>query len=140
MKILLAGMVVILTLWSDAMRAQSTAHSSPADAGFIRSKIMPHFHLLSDSGAIEFVAIDSLDDAARNSLRAYASAVSAEVARSNFDAPLFSEHGAPPNIQALKERKNAFTCQVEELSGGVRIRITSSDQETRQALHDFLRF
>jgi hypothetical protein len=131
---------LILTLHANTICAQTTPGPATSPFAFDQKEIALHFLLFANGGAIDLVAKDSSKSSGHEVLRKSAHQISENLAAGNFDRPLFPEAAPPPNLPALRKQKAAFVYQTEEITNGLRIRITTSDPGARETLHDFLRF
>jgi hypothetical protein len=123
------------------MQTDAELKKRGADAmGFDQGKTAHHFRLYTTGGAIEVVANDSTDGASRDQIRMHLKTIADEFAGGNFGKPVATHGELPPGARTMQERRNSLTFKYEELSAGGRVRITASDPEATDAVHEFLRY
>jgi TusA-related sulfurtransferase len=111
-----------------------------AAMGFDQENTAHHFRLSETGGAIEVVTNDPAADATIGFIRTHLKEIAADFSRGDFSKP-FATHGeVPPGVRAMQERKNALAFRYEDLPGGGRVRITTSDANATNAVHEFLRY
>ena len=111
-----------------------------AAMGYDQNKTTHHFRLFSAGGAIEVVTNDLADDATVRQVRLHLKDIAADFSRGDFGKP-FATHGeVPPGVRTMQERKAALAFRYEDMPGGGRVRITTSDAKASEAVHEFLRY
>ena len=111
-----------------------------AAMGFDQDATSHHFRLTPSGGAIEVGVKNPSDAASLAAVRAHLQEIAGEFARGNFAKP-FATHGeAPPGALEMEQRKAALAYTYEETPVGGRVAITASDENARQAVHEFLRY
>jgi hypothetical protein len=108
--------------------------------GFPHDKTTHHFRLYSDGGAIEITANDSQDSKNSQAIRSHLTHIIAMFSNGDFSIPTFIHDQMPPGVPVMKRKRAAISYSFEELPFGGRVRIKTTDQEARKAVHDFLRF
>ena len=61
-------------------------------------------------------------------------------AEGNFKIPMFVHDQTPPGVEIMQRHKGEIQYAFEETERGARIRLTTKNEDTRSAIHDFLRF
>jgi len=156
MKILLAFILCFgLTLSAQDMAScpmhkehsqKSTGHSSDVEKngdeamGFPHDKTTHHFRLSSEGGAIEVTVNDSSDVANMKAIRAHLGHIATLFADGDFAIPMFVHSQVPPGVPVMKEKRDVISYQYEEMEGGARVRIKTTDPVALNAVHKFLRF
>jgi hypothetical protein len=108
--------------------------------GFDADKTTHHFKLYKSGGAIEVVANDAADEATVGQIRTHLREIATGFANGDFGKP-FATHGEmPPGARTMQERRNALAFRYEDTPTGARVRITTSETETAEAVHEFLRY
>jgi hypothetical protein len=111
-----------------------------AAMGFDQDRTTHHFRLSDTGGAIEVIARDVADEATVSQVRTHLREIAGQFAVGDFGKP-FATHGEmPPGVLMMRQRKDALTFRYEETATGGRVRITTSDAEAMNAIHDFLRY
>jgi hypothetical protein len=108
--------------------------------GFSHEKTTHHFRLFKDGGAIEVTANDPKDTESRDQIRMHLSHIARMFADGNFQAPMLIHDQTPPGVPALQRLKAEVRYRFEEIDGGGRVSISTSNHEALLALHQFLRF
>jgi hypothetical protein len=111
-----------------------------AAMGFDQDRTTHHFRLYDTGGAIEVIARDAADEATVSQVRMHLKEIAGQFAVGDFGKP-FATHGEmPPGVLLMRQRKAALMFRYEETATGGRVRITTSDAEAVNAIHDFLRY
>ena len=108
--------------------------------GFSHEKTVHHFRLSPDGGSIEVTANTASDAESRDQIRMHLGHIAKAFAEGDFAIPMFVHDTVPPGISTMKRRGNAIEYRYEEIPGGARVRISTSDADALDAIHDFLRF
>jgi hypothetical protein len=136
----------------DCPLAAGTAHSAGHDhagdvarrgeegMGFSQERTTHHFFLTSDGGSIEVTAKVAADTASRDQIRIHLAHIREMFAAGDFSVPMFVHDTVPPGVSTMKRRAGAIRYSEEEIAGGGRVRISTTDADARDAIHDFLRF
>jgi hypothetical protein len=148
MRILaLAGALAILAPATHAQDADScSAHHAGVDArgdmvmGFDHEKTTHHFSLTTNGGMIAVSANDASDQASRDAIRGHLTHIAKMFAAGDFEAPMLVHGQTPPGVSVMKARKKTIQYAYRETAAGARIRISTADEKSLAAIHDFLRF
>ncbi len=108
--------------------------------GFSHKKTTHHFRLAKDGGAIEVTANDPNDTESRDEIRQHLPHIAAMFSAGNFDAPMFIHDQTPPGVTAMKRLKSQIRYEFASIELGGRVKISSTNREAIDAVHDFLRF
>ena len=108
--------------------------------GFSHEKVTHHFRLFDDGGAIEVQANDPQDDQSRDQIRMHFGHIAKMFAAGDFKAPMLIHDQTPPGVEIMARHKHEIQYTYETTDRGARIRITTSNEDARSAVHDFLRF
>src|SRR5258708_10308671 len=103
-------------------------------------KTTHHFRLLKDGGASEVSSNDPKDTESRDQIRAHLKHIATSFAAGNFEMPMFIHDQVPPGVPVMKRLKSQIKYEVENITGGGRVRISSTNPEAVKAVQDFLRF
>jgi hypothetical protein len=111
-----------------------------AAMGFDQGATTHHFLIDDQGGTIQVTVNDRADRTNREAIRSHLRTIARDFAQGVFAAP-FATHGEqPPGVATLRERKAAVAYRYEEIDGGARVRITTTDAQALAAAHDFLRY
>jgi hypothetical protein len=102
--------------------------------GFSHLTAKHSFKLFDDGGAIE-VRGEPLP-----AIREHLKSIAKSFAAGDFEKPEAIHEKLPDGAKEMQERRAAIRYGYEELPGGARVRIRSSDAEAVDAVHRFLRF
>jgi hypothetical protein len=116
------------------------AKRGAAGMGFSQEKTTHHFRLSADGGSIEVTANDPADEESRAQIRAHLAHIREMFSAGNFSIPMFVHDRLPPGTATMKRRASAIRYRYEDLPGGGRVVISTSDPDALDAIHDFLRF
>ncbi len=108
--------------------------------GFSHEKTTHHFVLTADGGLIEARANDIKDTATLDQIRGHFQHIVRMFADGNFNAPMLVHSQNVPGTATMTRLKTELHWSLQELPRGARITITADNQETLEAVHDFLRF
>lgn len=122
------------------MQGHSMMNRGDQAMGFSHEKTTHHFRLSKDGGAIEVEANDAKDDTSRDQIRQHLSHIAKMFADGNFKIPMFIHDQTPPGVEIMQRHKGEIQYAFEETDHGARVRITTKNEDTRSAVHDFLRF
>src|SRR5258705_12833645 len=124
----------------------SSHHAAAVDTrgdkamGFSHEKSAHHFELLSNGGIIEVSAMDKTYTATLDEIRDHLSHVAQMFSEGNFQLPMFIHDTVPPGVPVMKLKRTAITYTFESTSTRGRVRITTSDPDALNAVHQFLTF
>ena len=108
--------------------------------GFPHDKTTHHFRLSPDGGAIEVTVNDAKDTGNLQAIRMHLKHIAALFSNGDFSIPMFVHSGIPPGVTEMKDRRPDITYTFEELPAGGRVRITTTNHDALNAVHDFLNF
>ena len=108
--------------------------------GFPHDKTTHHFRLYSDGGAIEVTADDSKDSKTIAAIRSHLAHIAMMFSAGNFNAPMLIHDQTPPGVPVMKRLKSQIKYEFESVESGGRVKITTSNREAIDAVHEFLRF
>jgi len=108
--------------------------------GFSHEKTTHHFRLTKAGGAIEVTANDPNDTESRDQIRMHLTHIAGMFASGNFNAPMLIHDQTPPGVPAVKRLKSEIKYEFESIESGGRVKISSSNQQAVDAVHEFLRF
>ena len=115
-------------------------HRGDHEMGFSHEKTTHHFRLAKDGGVIEVTADDPNDTESRDQIRQHLTHIAVMFSAGNFDAPMFIHDQIAPGVPAMKRLKSQIKYDFESTELGGRVKITSSNREAIDAVHNFLRF
>jgi hypothetical protein len=108
--------------------------------GFPHDKTSHHFRLYSDGGAMEVTANDRKDSQNMQAIRSHLTHIVTMFSNGEFPIPMFIHDQVPPGAPVMKEKRAEISYIFEELPGGGRVRIKTTNMDALKAIHDFLRF
>jgi hypothetical protein len=108
--------------------------------GFSQTKTTHHFRLRIDGGAIEVTVRDAKDSESLGQIRAHLAHVREMFAAGDFSVPMFVHGQRPPGSATMKRRAGSIRYAYEDIPGGGRVAISTTDRDALDAVHDFLRF
>lgn len=108
--------------------------------GFDHTKTTHHFLLRENGGIIQVTANDPKDTESRDQIRMHLSHIAMMFSQGNFEIPMIIHDQVPPGVPVMKEKKAEIKYAYEDQDSGARIVISTSNDEARSAIHDFLRF
>jgi hypothetical protein len=111
-----------------------------AAMGFDQDKTTHHFLLATDGGSIEVGVKDLSDAESRTQVRVHLKEIAVEFAGANFDKPFATHAEIVPGVGTMQERRASITYAYEDTPEGGRVRISTSDDEARAAVHAFLQY
>jgi hypothetical protein len=140
-------MLVPLLALMFALPAQQTPAPDPGVVsrgdhamGFSHDTTTHHFLLNKSGGAIEVTANDPADLKSRDQIRMHLAHIQKKFAAGDFDVPMFIHDTTPPGVPTMIRLRDQIHYKFEQTPQGAIIRITTTNSEARQAVHDFLRF
>jgi hypothetical protein len=110
------------------------------EMGFSHEKTTHHFRLAKDGGAIEVTANDPNDTESRDQIRQHLTHIAMMFSAGNFNAPMLIHDQTPPGVPAMKRLKSQIKFEFENMESGGRVKISTSNREALDAVHEFLRF
>lgn len=111
-----------------------------AAMGFDQDSTTHHFRLFETGGGIEVVTNDPADAEGRNQIRMHLREIATDFATGNFAKPFMTHGEVAPGVTTIQARKNTLSFTYEDRPDGGMVRISTTDERTRQAVHDFLRY
>jgi hypothetical protein len=108
--------------------------------GFSHEKTTHHFQLTVEGGSIEVTANDPKDATSLTQIRAHLAHIAKLFKAGDFSMPMFTHAEQPPGVSVMTRLKEEITYTFEPIERGGRVRITSSNTEALDAVHDFLRY
>lgn len=103
-----------------------------------KQKISLQFHLSEGGGAIDIGSKDPRDVLTRDSILAYGKALAEELRKSEF-ALLFTILPSNPEFAGWVKKNGGVGFAVEEGPSGIRLEMGASGQQSRTAIHEFIR-
>jgi hypothetical protein len=131
---------------SDHVAANGDAKHGAEVDGRHDSLVMSHdttrhsFRLFADGGAIELRATDPKDSATIASVRTHLHGIASEFTKKDFKTPTFVHGYTPDGVKQMERLHSSINYRYEDVDSGARIRMTTSNPEALDAIHDFLRF
>ena len=124
------------------MGQTSPAEAARAEKGmsFDLDKTTHHFKLLAEGGIIEITANDPSDIVTRDAIQRHIAKIARMFTEGNFTIPMLVHEQTPSGVDTMKRLKSELSYAPENLSNGGRVRITTSNPQALNAVHDFLRF
>jgi hypothetical protein len=107
---------------------------------FDQSKIIHHFYLYEDGGAIELTVKDRKDAASVGALRSHLPTLAQRFAAGDFAVPPFSQAQDVPGTESLKRLRDRIVYAYDDIRDGGRVRIRTRHARALLAVHEFLRF
>jgi hypothetical protein len=128
------------------MHDQHAAHHAVVEShgdqamGFPHEKTTHHFRIMPDGGAIEVTVNDSKDTQDIQAIRTHLTHIVMMFSNGDFSTPLFVHSQVPPGTTEMKEKRAEIDYSFEELPDGGRVRISTKNHDSLNAVHDFLSF
>ena len=110
------------------------------EMGFSHTKTTHHFRITKEGGAIEVTANEANDQTSRDQIRRHLAHIAKLFGQGNFNIPMLVHNTKPPGADVMERMKSSIAYQYEEMATGGRVRITTSDPQALNAVHDFLKF
>jgi hypothetical protein len=108
--------------------------------GFDQDAVSHHFLLAPDGGTIEVEVRGDADAATRDAFRRHLRQIAAAFGSGDFDAPFATHAEVPDGVPTLERLKDVISYAFSETASGARVRITTTNEEARQAVYAFLRY
>jgi hypothetical protein len=145
--VVLCGLQLIAQdMKSCPMHKQKSEHQADVEKhggqamGFPPDKTTHHFVLTADGGAIEVTVNDAKDVENLQAIRSHLKQIAAMFSNGDFSVPMFVHSQVPPGVTELKDRRTEVRYSLEELPSGGLIRITTTNRDAINAVHDFFAF
>jgi len=106
--------------------------------GFNHGQTTHHFVLRSYGGDIDVSANDPKDTDSRDRIRHHLSMIQKKFSTGDFTDPMFIHDRVPPGVPQMKSGKVKY--EFATTSHGARLQLSSADEKTIAAIHDFLKF
>jgi hypothetical protein len=122
------------------------AHAAGVDArgdhamGFSHETTAHHFLLSQSGGAIEVDAKDTEDVTTRDQVRMHLTHIAQMFTEGNFQVPMFIHDTVPPGVAVMESKRSEISYKFEPTLNGGLVRITTTDKDALQAIHEFLAF
>jgi hypothetical protein len=111
-----------------------------AAMGFDQDKVTHHFVLSPDGGTIRVEVRDASDEASRQAIQQHLQQIAEEFAKGRFEAPLATHAELPPGVPTLQRLGASVAYRFERTPNGGTVRITTSNKDGLNAIHEFLRY
>ncbi|HLW98526.1 MAG TPA: hypothetical protein VKR82_07765 [Candidatus Acidoferrales bacterium] len=108
--------------------------------GFPQDKATHHFYLYTNGGAIQVEANSTADTETKSQIQMHLGHIAQMFADGNFEIPMLVHDQVPPGVPVMKKKRAEITYLFEKTDRGGRVRITTTNPEALQAVHNFLRF
>lgn len=111
-----------------------------AAMGFDQDTTTHHFLLAKNGGAIVVTANAKSDAASIAAIRAHLREIADAFAQGDFAKPFATHAEVPPGVATMVERKASVQYRYEDRKGGGAVVLSTRDQTTLDAIHEFLRY
>ena len=139
MWMLWTALLVMMPLGQDQHHAMNDRGAMAM--GFDQEKTAHHFLLFTDGGAIDIAVKDMKDVKDRDAIRSHLPHIATMFGNGEFDVPmLVHDTKDVPGVAVLADRRQRVTYRYTETPDGGRVDIITTDPETLNALHAFLRY
>jgi hypothetical protein len=108
--------------------------------GFDQDKATHHFTLTTNGGTIQVTAIHPADQVTHDEIQTHLREIAAAFGRGDFEKPLLTHGEVPPGVSGMQRHKDEITYTYEGLENGGIVRITTSNADALNAIHDFLQY
>jgi hypothetical protein len=108
--------------------------------GFDHLKTTHHFLLANDGGSILVEANDMGDTESRDQIRRHLHHITTMFSEGNFEVPMLIHEKTPPGSETMKQLKNEIGYEFRETERGASIKISSTNPQAIEAIHEFLKF
>ncbi|MEO6238767.1 MAG: hypothetical protein ABIQ52_17355 [Vicinamibacterales bacterium] len=108
--------------------------------GFDQEKTAHHFRTSATGGSIDVEVKDPADTASRDQIRGHLKEIASAFATGDFTKPFQTHAEVPPGVPAMERLKAVIRYKYEETARGAMVRITTSDPEALEAIHEFLAY
>ena len=107
---------------------------------FPHDRTTHHFRLYADGGAIEVTANDAKDEGNIQAVRSHLKHIVTVFSQGDFSVPIFIHDQVPPGVPVMKDKRAQISYSFEQVAAGGKVRIKTSDPDSLNAIHEFLRF
>ena len=133
------ALLVLMPLGQDQHQAMNDRGAMAM--GFDQEKTAHHFLLFTDGGAIDIAVKDAKDVKDRDAIRSHLPHIAMMFGSGDFDVPMLVHDTKDiPGVAVLADHRNTVTYRYADTPDGGRIDIITTDRETLNALHAFLRY
>ena len=108
--------------------------------GFDHLKTTHHFFLAKDGGSIQVEANDVKDTDSRDQIRRHLRHITMMFSEGNFEVPMLIHDQTPPGTEVMKQLKNEISYEFIEAERGGSIKISTTNEQAKKAIHEFLKF
>jgi hypothetical protein len=120
---------------------QAMNDSGAMAMGFDQERTAHHFLLYRDGGVIDIAVKDASDTKDRDAIRAHLPHIAMMFGSGDFEVPMLVHDTRDiPGTAVLSARKDTISYRYHETPNGGSVEIMTTDAETLQALHAFLRY
>jgi len=124
----------------DHSRHDEMEHRGNQGMGFDQDKIMHHFLLRKDGGAIQVTANSPDDKTSREEIQMHLHHIAQAFKSGDFNIPMFVHDQTPPGVSTMTKLKDQIHYKYESAENGGRVVISSANAEAVAAIHEFLKF
>lgn len=108
--------------------------------GFDQAKVVHHFYLLKNGGAVEVSAKNADDKDTIAAIQQHLANQAKAFEKGNFETPT-EVHAKPPDgVPVLKKLRREITFEVVQMDSGAALRMLTVNSQAKQAIHDFMKF
>lgn len=108
--------------------------------GFDQDKTVHHFLLRESGGAIVVTAKDAADTSSITQIRSHFQEIATSFANGAFDKPVATHGELPPGAATMTANAALIRYRYEERKDGASVVLETTDPDTREAIHQFLRY
>ena len=108
--------------------------------GFDQDRTVHHFVLRASGGEIVVTAKGANDAEVIVQVQAHLEEIAGSFGAGLFDKPLATHGEMPPGVETMAANKTRLTYRYAPLAAGGRVIIETTDEETLNAVHAFLRY
>ena len=144
--VLLTLALAALPLFADDPHADCPMHAQHVDErgdhvmGFSHEKTKHAFMIDDQGGSIEARANDPNDAQSIAAIRSHLQQIAKDFTAGDFAKPLAIHGRTPDGADTMKELASKIAYRYEEIDGGARVRIVTSDARAVAAIRAFLEF
>jgi hypothetical protein len=108
--------------------------------GFDQDATTHHFRLTPSGGSIEVTVKNEPDEVTIAAVRSHLRSIAADFARGEFDKPLQTHAEVPSGVAEMQVERQSISYRYEDLPRGGAVRIVTTSDRARAAVHAFLRY